>query len=166
MKLDSLETLYIEELRDLYSAENQLLKALPKIAKTASSPELKQAFEDHFEQTKDHVDRLEEIFKTMDKSPKGKTCKGMKGLLEEGAETIEEEGEESVIDAALIAAAQRVEHYEIAAYGTARAFANMLGEDDAAELLQETLEEEGETDKRLTELAEEIVNVEATVASK
>ena len=162
MKLDSLETLYVEELRDIYNAENQLLKALPKMAKQASSPELKQAFEEHLGQTEEHVERLEEIFKQLDKKPAGKTCKAMKGLIEEGSEIMEKEGEESVLDAGLIAAAQKVEHYEIASYGTVRAFANMLGEEDAAELLQQTLDEEGETDKRLSELAEEIVNVEAT----
>jgi ferritin-like metal-binding protein YciE len=163
MKLDSLQTLYVEELRDLYNAENQLLKALPKMAKQASAPELKQAFKDHLEQTEEHVERLEEIFEKLDKNPAGKTCKAMKGLIEEGSEIMEEKGEDSVLDAGLIAAAQKVEHYEIASYGTVRAFANMLGEEDAAELLQETLDEEGETDKRLSELAEEIVNVEATV---
>ena len=162
MKLNTLETLYVEELRDLYNAENQLLKALPKMAKTASSPELKQAFEEHLDQTQEHVDRLEEIFDKLGQSPKGKKCKAMEGLIEEGSEILEEEGENSVIDAGIIAAAQKVEHYEIASYGTVRAFANMLGEEDAAELLQQTLDEEGETDKRLTELAEEIVNVEAT----
>ena len=163
MKLDSLETLYVEELRDLYNAENQLLKALPKMAKAASSPELQQAFEEHLDQTQEHVDRLEEIFDKLGQSPKGKKCKAMEGLIEEGSEILEEEGDPSVIDAGIIAAAQKVEHYEIASYGTVRAFANMLGEEDAAELLQQTLDEEGEADKRLTELAEEIVNVEATV---
>ena len=162
MKLDSLETLWVEELRDIYNAENQLLKALPKMAKKASAPELKQAFQEHLDQTKEHVERLEEIFEKLDKKPAGKTCKAMKGLLEEGSELLEEEGEESVLDAGIIAAAQKVEHYEIASYGAVRAWANMLGEEDAAEILQQTLDEEGETDKRLTELAEEIVNVEAT----
>jgi ferritin-like metal-binding protein YciE len=166
MKLDSLEVLYVEELRDLYSAEGQLLKALPKMAKGASSPELKKAFEEHLEQTQVHVERLEEIFEGLDKSPKGKTCKAMKGLIEEGSEILQEEGEDSVIDAALIGAAQRVEHYEIAAYGTVRTFAKLLGEEEAVALLQETLDEEGETDKRLTELAEEVINVEATAGSK
>jgi ferritin-like metal-binding protein YciE len=166
MKLDSLETLYIEELRDLYNAENQLLKALPKMAKGAASPELKLAIEDHLEQTKDHVERLDEIFEKLDKKPTGKTCKAMKGLIEEGSEILEDEGEDSVLDAGIIAAAQKVEHYEIASYGTVRAFADMLGEEDAAELLQQTLDEEGETDKRLTELAEEIVNVGATIGSR
>ncbi|MFN2541141.1 MAG: ferritin-like domain-containing protein [Chthoniobacterales bacterium] len=161
MKLDTLQKLYIEELRDLYHAENQLLKALPKMAKGASSDELKQAFEDHLEETKGHVERLEEIFKGLDESPKGKTCHGMKGLVEEGSEILEEEGEESVLDAGIIAAAQKVEHYEIASYGTIRTFATLLGEDEAADLLQQTLDEEGEANKRLTELAEEIVNPEA-----
>ena len=166
MKLDSLQTLWIEELRDIYNAENQLLKALPKMAKGASSPELKQAFEDHLEETKGHVERLEEIFEKLDEKPTGKTCKAMKGLVEEGSEILEEEGEDSVLDAGIIAAAQKVEHYEIASYGTVVAFAKMLGEEDAADLLQQTLDEEGEADKHLSELAEEIVNVDATVASK
>jgi ferritin-like metal-binding protein YciE len=161
MKLESLETLYIEELRDIYNAENQLVKALPKMAKAASSPELKQAFEDHLEQTKEHVTRLDEIFEKLDKKATGKTCQAMKGLVEEGSEMMEQDGEEVVIDAGLIAAAQKVEHYEMASYGSVRTWAEMLGEDDAADLLQQTLDEEGETDKRLTELAEEIVNVEA-----
>ncbi|MBV9618569.1 MAG: ferritin-like domain-containing protein [Verrucomicrobia bacterium] len=161
MKLDSLKKLYVEELRDLYSAETQLVKALPKMAKGASSAELKQAFESHLEQTKEHVERLNEIFDRLDEKPTGKTCKAMKGLIEEGSEMLEEEGEESVIDAGLIGAAQRVEHYEIAAYGTVQTFADLLGEDDAAHLLQQTLDEEGETDKKLSELAEGIVNEEA-----
>ena len=161
MKLESLETLYIEELRDIYNAENQLLKALPKMAKAAASEELKQAFEEHLQQTEGHIERLDEIFEKLDKKPTGKTCKAMKGLVEEGSEIMKEEGEDHVLDAGLIAAAQKVEHYEIASYGTVRTWAEMLGEEDAAELLQQTLDEEGETDKRLTELAEEIVNVEA-----
>ncbi len=166
MKLDSLQKLYIEELRDLYNAENQLVKALPKMAKHASHQELKQAFEDHLEQTKEHVERLDEIFKRLDERPTGKTCKGMKGLIEEGSEILEKDGDESVLDAALIGAAQRVEHYEIAGYGTVRTFANMLGENEAAELLQQTLDEEGEADKLLTELAESVVNVEAPTAGR
>jgi len=166
MKLDSLQKLYIEELRDLYNAENQLVKALPKMAKHASHQELKQAFEDHLEQTKEHVERLDEIFKRLDEKPTGKTCKAMKGLIEEGSEYLEKDGDESVLDAALIGAAQRVEHYEIAGYGTVRTFANMLGENQAAELLQQTLDEEGETDKLLTELAESVVNVEAPTAGR
>jgi ferritin-like metal-binding protein YciE len=161
MKLDTLKQLYIEELRDLYSAENQLLKALPKMAKGASSEELKLAFENHLDQTKVHVERLEEIFERLDETPKGKTCQAMKGLVEEGSEILGEDGEESVRDAGIIAAAQKVEHYEIASYGTVRTFAQLLGEDEAAELLQETLDEEGEADKLLTQLAQEIVNPEA-----
>jgi ferritin-like metal-binding protein YciE len=161
MKLNTLKQLYIEELRDLYSAENQLLKALPKVAKGASSEELKLAFENHLDQTKVHVERLEEIFERLDETPKGKTCQAMKGLVEEGSEILEENGEESVLDAGIIAAAQKVEHYEIASYGTVRTFAQLLGEDEAAELLQETLDEEGEADKLLTQLAQEIVNPEA-----
>ena len=161
MKLNSLKKLYLEELRDLYSAETQLVKALPKMVKGASSAELKQAFENHLEQTKEHVERLNEIFDRLDEKPTGKTCQAMKGLIEEGSEMLEEEGEKSVIDAGLIGAAQRVEHYEIASYGTVRTFANLLGEEEAADLLQETLDEEGETDKELSALAEGIVNEEA-----
>jgi ferritin-like metal-binding protein YciE len=166
MKLDSLHKLFIEQLRDVYNAENQLLKALPKMAKHAASDELRQAFEDHLEQTRDQVGRLEQVFKDLDEKPKGKTCQGMKGLVEEGSEILEQDGEESVLDAGLIAGAQKVEHYEIATYGTLRTWANLLGQDDAAELLQETLDEEGDTDKRLNELAEEIVNPEALSESE
>ena len=161
MKIDTLQKLYVEELRDIYNAENQLLKALPKMAKAASSDELKQAFEDHLEETKGHVERLEKIFHDLDESPKGKTCKAMKGLVEEGSEILEEDGDESVLDAGIIAAAQKVEHYEIASYGTVRTWADLLGEKAAVKLLQETLDEEGAADERLTELAEAIVNPEA-----
>lgn len=161
MKVDTLQRLFVEELRDLYSAENQLLKALPKMAKGASSDELKQALEDHLEQTEGQIERLEEIFEGLGESPKGKTCKAMKGLVEEGSEILEEEGDASVLDAGIIAAAQKVEHYEIASYGTVRTWAKLLGEDEAAELLQETLDEEGEADKLLNKLAMEIVNPEA-----
>src|SRR4029077_17531899 len=129
MKLDSLETLFVEELRDIYNAENQLLKALPKMARAASSEELKQAFEDHLEQTKEHVTRLDEIFEKLDKKPSGKTCHGMMGLIEEGSEIMKHDGAEVVLDAGLIAAAQKVEHYEMASYGTVRTWAEMLGED-------------------------------------
>lgn len=161
MKLDNLRKLYIEELRDLYNAETQLVKALPKMAKGASSAELKQAFEDHLEETEGHVERLEEIFEGLDENPKGKTCKAMKGLVEEGSEMLEEEGEESVLDAGIIAAAQKVEHYEIASYGTVRTWADLLGEKEAVKLLQETLDEEGAADEKLNELAQEMVNPEA-----
>ena len=161
MSLDTLEKLYIEELRDLYNAEHQLLKALPKMAKGASSPELKDAFEKHLEQTKGHVQRLEELFERRDESPKGKTCKAMKGLIEEGSEILKEEGEDSVLDAGMIVAAQKVEHYEIASYGSVRTFANLLGKDEEAKLLQATLDEESETNEILNQLAEGIVNEEA-----
>lgn len=161
MSMDSLKDLYIDELKDLYNAENQLLKALPKMAKKASTPELKQAFTDHLAETEGHVERLEEIFNALDEKPTGKTCKAMKGLVEEGKEVIDEDGNASVLDAALIGAAQRVEHYEMAGYGVVRTLASVLGEDDAVDLLQQTLDEEGAADKKLTEIAEEIVNVDA-----
>jgi ferritin-like metal-binding protein YciE len=161
MKLNTLEQLYISELRDLYSAENQLLKALPKMAKGASSPELKDAFEKHWEQTTGHVARLQQLFEQLDESPKGKTCHGMKGLIEEGSEILKEDGEASVLDAGIIVAAQKVEHYEIASYGSVRTFANLLGKDEAARLLQSTLDEESETNEILNRLAESIVNPEA-----
>jgi ferritin-like metal-binding protein YciE len=161
MKLDTLKTLYVDELRDLYNAENQLLKALPKMAKAASSEELKDAFEKHLEQTKTHVERLEEVFEEIGEKPKGKTCKAMKGLIEEGSEILHEDGEESVIDAGIIVAAQKVEHYEIASYGSVRTFAQLLGKDSSAELLQTTLDEESEANELLNTLAEDIVNPEA-----
>ena len=153
-----LKELYVDELKDLYSAENQLVKALPKMAKAASSVELRQGFEKHLQQTRGHVQRLERIFQAMGESPKGKTCKGMQGLIEEGSEATKEDYEGSVMDAALIGAAQRVEHYEIAGYGTVRSMAETLGEDDQVSLLEQTLEEEKETDAKLTELAEQINN--------
>ena len=161
---EGLKELYIEELRDIYNAENQLVKALPKMAKAASSDELRQGFEDHLEQTKGHVQRLEKIFEALDESPKGKKCAGMEGLVKEGSEVIGEDYEDALMDAALIGAAQRVEHYEIAAYGTVVEFANILGESEHVSLLQETLEEEKETDEKLTELAKEI-NTEANEGS-
>ncbi len=166
MKLNTLHKLYINELCDLYNAENQLLKALPKMAKGASSQELKNAFEKHLEQTETHVERLEQVFKELDEKPKGKICHGMKGLVEEGSEILGEEGEESVLDAGIIVAAQKVEHYEIAAYGSVRTFANLLGQNEAAELLQATLDEESETNELLNELAQGIVNPEALVETE
>ncbi|MEY2559788.1 MAG: hypothetical protein QOG51_203 [Verrucomicrobiota bacterium] len=166
MAMDSLKDLYVDELKDLYNAENQLLKALPKMAKKASAPELKRAFQDHLAQTEGHVNRLEKIFKGLGEKPTGKTCKAMKGLVEEGKEIIEEDGDGSVLDAALIGAAQRVEHYEIAGYGVVRTFASLLGENSAMDLLQRTLNEEAETDKKLTGLAESIINVEAGEAEE
>ena len=166
MKLDTLEQLYIGELRDLYSAENQLLKALPKMAKGASSPELKDAFEKHLEQTKVHVLRLEELFGQLDESPKGKACHGMKGLIEEGSEILKEDYENSVLDAGIIVAAQKVEHYEIASYGSVRTFANLLGKNEEAKLLQSTLDEESETNEILNGLAESVVNPEAAIETQ
>jgi len=161
MEMQSLQDLYVDELRDLYNAENQLIKALPKMAKTATTPELKEAFESHLEETKGHVERLEQIFKKLDESPKGKKCKGMEGLLEEGKEMMQEDFEDELMDAALISAAQKVEHYEIASYGCVRTFAQLLGDQQAADLLQQTLDEEGEADKKLTSIAESSINVEA-----
>lgn len=166
MKLDTLEKLYVEELRDIYNAENQLLKALPKMAKGASSRDLKNAFETHLRQTESHVERLEQIFSELDESPKGKTCRAMKGLIEEGSEILKEEGEESVLDAGIIVAAQKVEHYEMAAYGSARTFARLLGQEKAAELLQSTLDEESETNESLNQLAENMVNPEALIGTE
>jgi len=160
MPNQGLKDLYIDELKDLYNAENQLVKALPKLARAAASDELRQGFEEHLEQTKGHVERLEKIFQMLDESPKGKKCKGMEGLIVEGSEVMEEDYEGSLLDAALIGAAQRVEHYEIAGYGTARSFAESLGQTDHVSLLNETLEEEKETDQKLTELAKQ-VNTEA-----
>ena len=161
MKMETLQDVYIEELRDLYDAEQQLLKALPKMAKASSSEELQEAFEKHLEQTKTHVDRLEEVFEEIGEKPKGKTCKAMKGLIEEGSEILHEDREESVIDAGIIVAAQKVEHYEIAGYGSVRTFAQLLGKDRSADLLQRTLDEESEANEVLNKLAEDIVNPEA-----
>ena len=166
MKLNTLQKLYTDELRDLYNAENQLLKALPKMAKAASSEELKEAFEKHLEQTKGHVERLEQVFEELGEKPKGKTCRAMKGLIEEGSEILEEDGEESVLDAGIIVAAQKVEHYEIAGYGSVRTLAHLLGKDKSAELLQTTLDEESETNEILNKLAESVVNPEALMESE
>jgi len=166
MKLPSLKTLLIEELRDLYSAETQLVKALPKMAKAASTEELCDAFNEHLEITKGHVNRLEEIFEQLDEKPKGRSCPAMEGLLKEGAEAIDADGEDSVRDAALIIAAQKIEHYEISGYGSVRTLAELLGEDRAAELLQETQDEEEEADQRLTQLAEDVVNPEAASSTQ
>jgi ferritin-like metal-binding protein YciE len=162
---EGLRELYVDELKDLYNAETQLLKALPKMAKAAFSEELKQGFEEHLEQTHGHVERLEQIFKSLDESPKGKKCAGMEGLVKEGSEMMEEDFEGALMDAALIGAAQRVEHYEIAAYGTVSEFAKILGESKHVSLLEETLREEKDTDEKLTELAKEI-NPQANEGSK
>ena len=156
MPQGSLRELYIDELRDLYSAETQIVKALPKMAKSASQAQLRQAFEEHLRQTSEHVSRLEQIFEMLDEKPSGKKCLGMEGLLKEGAETLREKYTDEVMDAATIGAAQRVEHYEIAAYGTVREFARLLGEDDHVSLLEQTLAEEKQADEKLTQLAQEI----------
>lgn len=161
MKLETLHDLFVDELKDLYNAEHQILKALPKMTKAATSPELSAAFEEHNEVTEVQVQRLEKIFKTLKTSPKGKKCKAMEGLLEEGKELMSEDADPSVMDAALIAAAQRVEHYEMAGYGCVRTYAKLLGYKEAAALLQKTLDEEGEADKSLTKLAETVINAEA-----
>lgn len=166
MKLNTLQDLFHHELKDLYSAETQLLKALPKMAKAATNEDLKAGFEDHCEQTKNHVARLETIAQACDCKLSGHKCKAMEGLIVEGGELISEDAEDHVRDAGLIGAAQRVEHYEIAAYGTARALATCLGYDEAAELLGETLEEERATDEKLTDLAESVINVEAAESGK
>lgn len=161
MKAHSLRELFIEELRDLYDAENQLTKALPKMAESSSSSELRQAFEEHLEQTRNHVNRLEKIFADLGEKAKAEKCKGMEGLVKEGSDLLKEDDiDPELKDAAIIGAAQRVEHYEIAGYGTVRTFAELLGEDQAVSLLEETLQEEKEADQKLTEIAEQI-NVEA-----
>jgi ferritin-like metal-binding protein YciE len=160
MQRNELQELWVDELRDLYDAENRLVKALPKMAKNATSEQLRTGFEEHLEQTKEHVERLKEIFESLGEKPTGKKCAGMMGLIKEGEEMMREDFDEEAMDAAIISAAQRVEHYEIAAYGTVRTWAELLGENEASSLLQKTLDEEKGTDKRLTELAQEI-NVEA-----
>lgn len=163
MKLESLQDLLVEQLKDLYSAENQLIKALPKMAKAASSPELRAGFEEHLEQTRKQAERIEQICEQMGISPKGKKCAAMEGLIEEGKELMEEDADPAVLDAGLIASAQKVEHYEMASYGCARTWAEELGLDQAAELLEATFKEEKETDEKLTQLAKQGVNVEAEV---
>lgn len=163
-EMNPLEELLEDELKDLYSAENQIIKALPKMAKAASAPELRRAFERHLEETRRQVERLEQIGQELEIKLTGKKCKGMEGLIAEGKEVMEEDLEEAALDAGLIGAAQKVEHYEIAAYGTARTHAEMLGYRRVAKLLQQTLNEEGATDKKLTQLAENVVNYEAVHA--
>jgi ferritin-like metal-binding protein YciE len=161
MSMESMQDLYLHELEDLYSAEKQILEVLPKMAERASHTELRRTFEDHRATTEEQVRRLETIFDDLKQSPGSRKCKGMEGLIEEGEDVLEEKADPNVRDAALIGAAQRVEHYEIAGYGTARTFARQLGFDNLVELLQRTLDEEGQTDKRLTKLAESRVNPEA-----
>src|SRR5580765_6380724 len=161
MQKDSLRELYVAELKDLYNAETQLVKALPKMAKASSHAELRQGFEEHLRQTSEHVSRLEQIFDMLGEKPTGKKCLGMEGLVKEGAETLKEDYEDALMDAAIIGAAQRVEHYEIAGYGTVRAFAELLGENEHVSLIEQTLEEEKQTDEKLSQLADQI-NSEAT----
>jgi ferritin-like metal-binding protein YciE len=164
MALDSMQDLFLNELKDVYNAEKQLVRALPRMAKAAESPELQQAFTKHLRETEGHVQRLERIFRSLGETPRGKKCKGMEGLIEEGKEILEEDGASEVIDAALISAAQRVEHYEIAAYGCLRTYAQLLGMNDADKLLQQTLEEEEATDQALTALGEGGINQAAVAA--
>lgn len=157
---------FLQELRDLYSAETQLVDALPKMANAAGSSDLRKAFEQHLRQTGDHVNRLERIFTTLNESPSGETCEAMRGLISEGSDYVGAEGDPDSKDAGLIASAQKVEHYEIAGYGTVRTLATRLGDSATAEILQKTLDEEGETDKLLTLIAERHVNVEAAHSAK
>lgn len=164
MKLESLHKLYVQELKDLYSAENQLLEALPKMEAAASNAHLKEAFRDHLAETKTQVERLEKIFAKLEFQPGGHKCEAMAGLIEEGSELLNSEIEPEVLDAALIAASQRIEHYEMAGYGSARAFAEQLGEHEAADVLQKTLDEEGNANRLLTRLAERSINFLATTA--
>jgi ferritin-like metal-binding protein YciE len=164
VELDSLQALYVDELKDLYSAERQILKALPKMIKAASHEELAATFSEHLRVTERQVQRLEKIFADLDESPRGKKCVGMEGLIEEAQELLKEKPEPEVLDAGLISKAQHVEHYEMAGYGTVRTYAEQLGLTKHAELLQQTLDEEGEADKRLSALAEASINVEAAMA--
>jgi ferritin-like metal-binding protein YciE len=161
MQLETLHDLYIHELKDLYSAENQLIRALPKMAKAAKNQQLAAGFQEHLEQTKEHAARIEKILAKHKKSTRGSRCKGMEGIIAEGAEMVEEQADAEVKDAGLIAAAQRVEHYEMAGYGTARTYAEMLGDNEGAKLLQTTLQEEAATDEKLTKLAKSSVNIAA-----
>lgn len=161
MELDTLQALYVDKLRDLYSAENQILKALPMVIKKVTNEELREALQTHHTQTEQHVQRLEQLFGEMGESPKGKHCKGMEGLLAEASELMGEDAQEDVMDAGLIAAAQAVEHYEMAGYGSARTYADLLGLSDHVDLLQQTLNEEGEADRILNEVAMTSVNLGA-----
>jgi ferritin-like metal-binding protein YciE len=156
MKVASLRDLYLEQLQDLYNAEQQLIKALPKMAKAASSDELRTAIEDHLEETRTQAERIETICEKMGKKASGKKCKAMEGLIKEGSETLDEDMEDELMDAAIIADAQRVEHYEIAGYGCVHAYATKLGDEEAADLLAQTLEEEKAADKKLNDIAEEL----------
>ena len=164
-KLDTMNALLVDELRDLYDAEQQLTRALPKMAKAATSPELRDAFAEHLQITEQHLSRLEVALEGLDSSARGRKCVGMQGLIEEGREHMEADGDEDVIDAALVAAAQKVEHYEISAYGTAREHANCIGHPEIAGLLQQPLDEEKEADRKLTALAEDLINRQAVGGS-
>ncbi len=161
MKMKTLQDLFVDQLKDLYSAENQLIKALPKMAKAAANDELRSGFEKHLEQTRNHAERIQQICEQLGVTPRGKKCAAMEGLITEGKELLEEDAEPQVLDAGLIAAAQKVEHYEIASYGTARTWAEQLGLEEAVSLLEETLDEEKSTDEKLTEIAVNLVNEEA-----
>ena len=161
MKLNTLKDLYVHELKDLYSAEKQLIKAIPKMEKAAKNKELATGFQEHLEQTKEHAQRLERLLSSLGQSTRGPKCQGMAGIVAEGAEMIEEEGDEEVKDAGLIAAAQRVEHYEMAGYGTVRTYAELVGDKEGSKLLSQTFEEEKETDQKLTKLAKSAINVNA-----
>lgn len=163
MKLENLQQLFVKELRDLYDAESQITDALPKMIETASHPDLKNALQEHLHVTKQHISRLDRVFQTLQEKPTGETCKGMKGLLKEGDEIASGEGDKSTIDAGIISAAQRVEHYEMAGYGTVRTYAELLGQPELANLLQQTLDEEKQADQTLTEIATS-VNVESKAA--
>ncbi len=162
MAMDDLRGLFVDELRDVLSAERQLVKALPKMAKAAASPELRKGFQSHLKQTETHVSRLEKVFESMDETVRAKTCKAMEGLIEEGSEITKEDADPEVKDAALIAAAQKVEHYEIATYGTLVTWAKQLDEQTAEKLLSQTLDEEKATDRQLSEMAESGINAAAT----
>jgi ferritin-like metal-binding protein YciE len=164
-KMESLHELLVKELSDIHDAENQVMKALPKMAQAASSPELQQAFKRHLEETKGQLNRLQQVFEHLGEEPEGKKCKGMQGLIDEGSEILKMKGDEATRDAALIAAAQKVEHYEIASYGTVATYAKMLGDMEVAKILGQILSEEKHTDQKLTQLAESHINVEATEGS-
>ena len=166
MALESLQELYVEQLYDLYSAESQILDALPEMIEAAKHQELRNGFQLHLHQTEQHVERLERIFDDLGEDPEEEECKAMAGILEEGKDMLKEKADSDVLDAALIAAAQRVEHYEMAGYGCARTYAAMLGHTEHAELLQQTLDEEGETDKKLTALAERVINIDAAIGGE
>jgi ferritin-like metal-binding protein YciE len=166
MALESLQDLYLEQLKDLHSAEEQIIEALPKMIERTKNPELRQGFEKHLAQTKEHLRRLDQIGQRAGQKLSGHKCKGMEGLIEEGDELMKKRADSDVLDAALIAAAQRVEHYEMAGYGCARTYARLLGLDDDAKLLQQTLDEEGDTDHKLTDLAERVINIEALTGDR